>query len=54
MSKLLNQMQSAVRARAAYRRTRSEINRMPLDVALDLDIDRGNAARIARQAVYGH
>jgi hypothetical protein len=53
MNNLLSQMQDAVRARAAYRRTVSEINNMPLDVALDLDIDRAAAARIARKAVYG-
>ncbi len=49
MEKLLNQ----IRARAAYRRTVSEIARMPLDVALDLDLDRTDAPLIARQAVYG-
>ncbi len=49
MEKLLNQ----IRARAEYRRTASEISRMPLDVALDLDLDRADAPRIARQAVYG-
>jgi hypothetical protein len=46
-----------LRARAAevarYRRTRDEIARMPLDVALDLDIYPGDAAKIARTAVWG-
>jgi hypothetical protein len=27
---------------------------MPLDVALDLDIYRGDARKIAHRAVYGH
>ena len=53
MNKLLNKMQDAVRARAAYRRTVSEIRRMPLDVALDLGLDPTDATRIAHQAVYG-
>ncbi len=39
--------------RAAYRRTLKELRSMPLDVALDLDIDRASASRIAREAVYG-
>ena len=39
--------------RAAYRRTRRELRSMPLDVALDLDIDRADAGRIARASVYG-
>lgn len=53
MSKLLTKMQDAVRARAAYRRTVSELHHMPLDVALDLDLDRSQAAQVAHQAVYG-
>ena len=54
MNKLLSKMHDAARARAAYRRTLSELRRMPLDVALDLDIDTSNASRIAHRAVYGH
>ncbi len=53
MNKLLNQMQGAVRSRTAYSRTVSEIARMPLDVALDLGLDRADARKIARKAVYG-
>jgi hypothetical protein len=53
MNKLLNQIQGAARTRAAYRRTLSEIQQMPLDVALDLGIDRTAAERIAHIAVYG-
>lgn len=37
----------------AYLRTRRELASLPLDVALDLDIYPGDAARIARNAVYG-
>lgn len=39
--------------RVHYARTAREIRNMPLDVALDLDIDRNDADRIARTAVYG-
>jgi hypothetical protein len=49
----LNQIRDALRRRAEYNRVRSEIARMPIDVALDLDIYPGDADRIARQAVYG-
>ena len=53
MSKLLNKMRNASRARADYRRTLTELRQMPLDVALDLDIDKSNAATLAHRAVYG-
>jgi uncharacterized protein YjiS (DUF1127 family) len=36
-----------------YRRTVAEIEAMPLDVALDLDICREDARKIAARAVYG-
>ena len=39
--------------RAAYLRTARELRNLPLDVALDLDIDRKDANRIAYRAVYG-
>ena len=39
--------------RAVYNRTRKELSRMPLDVALDLEIAREDADRIAYQSVYG-
>lgn len=50
---VINQIQTALRKRALYLRTKSEIQAMPLDVALDLNIHREDAARIAAQAVYG-
>jgi hypothetical protein len=43
----------AAEKRALYVKTRNEIARLPLDVALDLDIYPGDAERIAREAVYG-
>jgi hypothetical protein len=54
MLTMLETLKDAARKRAAYVRTRDEIARMPLDVALDLDIYPGDAEAIARKAVYGH
>ena len=39
--------------RAAYNRTVRELKNMPLDVALDLGIYKGDAEKIAHRAVYG-
>lgn len=53
MTSLFNRIKEARSKRAQYLKTRDEIARMPLDVALDLDIYRGDAERIAFDAVYG-
>lgn len=53
MTSLITRMQDAARTRSAYRRTLHELRRMPVDVALDLDLYPGDAKAIARQAVYG-
>lgn len=50
---MLNTFRTAIQKRAAYNRTRREIANLPLDMALDLDIYPGDAAKIARKAVYG-
>ena len=50
---LLTTLRDRAAKRAAYRRTRDEIARLPLDVALDLDLYPGDADRIAHEAVYG-
>ncbi len=50
---LLTALQTRLRQRAAYRRTKAEIDAMPLHVAIDLDIYKPDAAKIAAQAVYG-
>lgn len=42
-----------IRKYASYVRTSRELRNLPLDVALDLDIDRRDARKIARKAVYG-
>lgn len=53
MNKLFERLKRTAHDVALYRRTRDEIARMPLDVALDLDIYPGDAAKIARKAVWG-
>lgn len=49
----VTRIETALRDRRAYSRTVRALRAMPLDVALDLDIDRGDARAIARRAVYG-
>jgi hypothetical protein len=44
---------AALRNHAAYLRTKREIEALPLNIALDLNIFRSDAARIASRAVYG-
>ncbi len=53
MTPLLTRVQSAIRTRAAYRQTVNQIRKLPIDVALDLDLYPGDAESIARRAVYG-
>lgn len=50
---MMSQLRTRFDAWSRYRRTVAELERMPLDVALDLDIYPGNAREIARRAVYG-
>ena len=54
MMDIIARLRMAARKRAAYARTVAEIEAMPLDVALDLDIYQGDARKIARRAVYGN
>jgi uncharacterized protein YjiS (DUF1127 family) len=53
MLNLIERLRAAVQTHARYRQTRDEIARMPPSVALDLGIYPGDAARLAREAVYG-
>ncbi len=53
MSTLLTTLQNSLRQRAAYRRTKAELEAMPLEVAIDLDIYKPDAAKLAEKAVYG-
>ena len=53
MTDLVSRIGAFAQKRARFRRTVAELRAMPLDVALDLDIHRGDAERIARAAVYG-
>ena len=50
---LIETIRQTIAKRAVYARTKRELRAMPLDVALDLNIDRADAARIAHIAVYG-
>ncbi len=51
--KLLQTLRTRAAKRAQYLRTRDALASLPIDTALDLDIYRGDADRIARLAVYG-
>ena len=53
MTHLCDSLKTRLERHAQYRRTLRELRSMPLDVALDLDIDKGDAQRIATRAVYG-
>ena len=53
MKTIIAKLRNHLHEHARYRQIRDEIARMPLDVALDLDIYRGDADRIARKAVWG-
>jgi uncharacterized protein YjiS (DUF1127 family) len=53
MKTFISTVKTAAQKRAAYSRTVAELQSLPLDVALDLGIYRGDARRIARMAVYG-
>jgi len=50
---VIKYVKSTLQKRATYRRTKFELETMPLDVALDLGLYREDAARIAAKAVYG-
>lgn len=53
MSTLFNRLNEAARKRAAYHRTVSELENLPLDTKLDLNIYSDDIPRIAADAVYG-
>jgi uncharacterized protein YjiS (DUF1127 family) len=53
MITVFDMLKTAAENYARYRATRDEIANLPLDVALDLGIYRGDAEKIAREAVYG-
>ncbi len=53
MMTIVSNLAAAARKRAAYNRTVAELRALPLDTALDLDIYRGDARKIAQLAVYG-
>jgi hypothetical protein len=53
MTSFISTLKNAASKRAAYNRTVAEIESMPLSVALDLGIYKGDAHRIAQRAIYG-
>lgn len=53
MKTLIEKVKTAAKNHSRFVKTREEIAHMPLDVALDLGIFRGDASRIAYQTVYG-
>ena len=53
MTNLISTLKDRVHKRVAYQRTVAELRALPLDVALDLDLHREDAERIAAKAVYG-
>lgn len=53
MTHLMSSVRDRLRKRVSYHRTIREIRDMPLDVALDLDIYRGDAEKIAQRTIYG-
>lgn len=53
MMNLINTLRNAAAKRVAYHRTVRELASISLDVALDLDIYRGDIDKIAHRAVYG-
>ena len=52
MKNLIDRVKTALRNHARYIATRNEIARLPLDVALDLGLFRGDAEQIASKAVW--
>ncbi|WP_323006858.1 hypothetical protein [Pseudorhodobacter sp.] len=52
MKILIKKLKTALHNHARYIATRNEIARLPLDVALDLGLSRGDANEIARKAVW--
>lgn len=53
MNSLIARINTALRQRAEYSRTRRELRDLPIDTQLDLGIYSDDAPRIARRAVYG-
>ena len=46
-------LRDRLRKRAAYKRTVFELKNLPIDTALDLDINKSDAEKIAHRSVYG-
>ena len=53
MTSVLTDLRLRAQKRAEWKKTRDEIAKLPVDIALDLDLYPGDATRIATRAVYG-
>jgi uncharacterized protein YjiS (DUF1127 family) len=53
MAHLFQDLRTALRKRAEYNRTVSELRAMPQETAIDLGIFKSDAEKIAARAVYG-
>jgi len=51
---LIDRIRQIAARRARYARTCRELRAMSLDIALDLELHRGDAEKLAARAVYGH
>lgn len=52
--KILANLSTAIAKRRLYNRTVAEIKTMPMEIAWDLNIYKGDAKRIASKAIYGY
>ena len=50
---ILSTVRNAVAKRANYRRTKAELQNMPIATAIDLGLFKEDAGKTAYQAVYG-
>lgn len=50
---IITKLRTSLQKRAEYNRIKAELNSMPLETAIDLGIFKEDAARIARETVYG-
>ena len=53
MISFLDRFNAYLDRRARYARTVAELQAMPWEVAHDLDLDKADAHRMARRAIYG-
>lgn len=54
MTGLIDDLHTALRRRAHYRNTLSELRRLPMQTVIDFDLDPQRFETLAHRAVYGH